>query len=399
MSDSEQIKSRYVSDINQNVHPALKNEFSPLSIGELKVWPPVVLAPMAGITNAPFRKLCKKFGAGLYVSEMVTARYLAETETEKVRKAAFAADETPRSLQLYGVDPYYVSKAVTKLVREHHVDHIDMNFGCPAKKVTKIGGGAAIPVKPNLLRSIVRAAVQHADSIPVTIKFRMGLDENYTTFLTAGKIAEEEGCAAVALHARTASQLYSGTAQWEAITELKQAVKSVPVLGNGDIWEARDALRMMRMTGCDGVVVGRGCLGRPWLFRNLADLFNGHLPHDPPDLGKTVEIMLAHLHALGDWFGEALAVKMFRKQTAWYLKGFRCVKPFHDRLVRIKSFAEVDDICHQLNPDEPFPTTHLRVARGKRRRKQKVSLPPGYLDDLDDATPPSLAGELAVSGG
>lgn len=398
MSNLPQEDTRYVSSVNRDVPLAQPGEFEPLRLGEFRVWPPVVLAPMAGITNAPFRTLCRRFGAGLYVSEMVTARYLAETETEKVRKAAFAPDESPRSLQLYGVDPYYVGKAVKKLVAEHHVDHIDMNFGCPARKVTKIGGGAAIPVKPNLLRSIVRAAVHSAGEIPVTIKFRLGLDDDHLSYLSAGKIAEEEGCAAVALHARTAAQLYSGEAQWQAIAELKQAV-NIPVLGNGDIWESRDALRMMRESGCDGVVVGRGCLGRPWLFRDLVDVFEGREPQDPPNLGETAEIMIEHAGMLADWFGEEHAIRTFRKHTTWYVKGFRSAKSFHDRLVRLQSLAELREITSQFDPDEPFPRTHMRVARGKRRKKQKVSLPPGFLDDLDDATPPSLAGRVLVSGG
>src|SRR5690606_30429419 len=161
--------------------------------------------------------------------------------------ADFGPDETPRSLQLYGVDPYYVGEAVKRLVGEGRVDHIDMNFGCPVRKVTRKGGGAAIPVKPNLLRQIVRAAVRNAGKVPVTIKFRLGITDDLRTDRDAGRIAEDEGCAAVGLHARTAAQLYDGEARWEEIAALKSQLK-VPVLGNGDIWEAHDALRMMRQT-------------------------------------------------------------------------------------------------------------------------------------------------------
>jgi len=236
-------------------------------IGPIEVSPPVVLAPMAGVTNYPFRALCRRFGAGLYISEMITARPLVEGREKTLKLADFGPDESPRSLQIYGVDPRYVGEAVRRLVGEGRVDHLDLNFGCPVRKVTRKGGGAAIPAKPRLLESIVHAAVGAAEEIPVTIKFRMGIDNEHLNFLESGRIAEDQGCAGVTLHARTAAQLYDGHARWPAIGELKQAVTSIPVFGNGDIWVADDAIRMVRETGCDGVAVGRGCLGRPWLFR------------------------------------------------------------------------------------------------------------------------------------
>jgi nifR3 family TIM-barrel protein len=283
----------YKSELNRGVPPARPGEFQPLALGPLSVWPPVILAPMAGVTNYPFRAMCRRFGAGLYVSEMITARPLVERREKTLKLADFGPDEQPRSLQLYGVDPFYVGEAVKRLVAEGRVDHIDMNFGCPVRKVTRKGGGAAIPLKPRLLANIVRAAVMSAERVPVTIKFRMGIDERYLTYRDAGRVGQEEGCAAVGLHARTAAQLYDGQARWDAIGDLKQSL-NIPVLGNGDIWEAEDALRMMRQTGCDAVIVGRGCLGRPWLFRDLADVFDGREPGDPPCLGEVVGIMLEH---------------------------------------------------------------------------------------------------------
>src|SRR5262245_8691128 len=251
------MQSIYRSAINGDVRLAAPGEFASVKIGQISVWPPVVLAPMAGVTDYPFRSVCKNFGAGLYVSEMINARPLVDGRDKTLKLADFGPDESPRSLQLYGTDPYYVSEAVKRLVNEGRIDHLDMNFGCPVPKVTRKGGGAAIPVKPNLLRKIVRAAVSNAAHIPVTIKFRMGINDEYLTFLTAGAIAEDEGCAAVGLHARTAAQLYHGQANWDSIAELKQRVR-IPVMGNGDVWEAEDALRMMRHTRCDGVIVGRG---------------------------------------------------------------------------------------------------------------------------------------------
>src|SRR5438876_1423621 len=299
----------YKSALNRDVPLASPGEFRPVPIGPLSVWPPVVLAPMAGVTNPPFRSLCRGYGAGLYVSEMITARALVEGNRKTLLMASFGPEETTRSLQLYGVDPRYVGEAVRLLVGEGRVDHLDLNFGCPVRKVTSRGGGAAIPVKPRLLRSIVRAAVAAAGRVPVTIKFRLGIDDEILTYLDAGRIGEEEGCAAVGLHARTAAQLYDGEACWDAIARLKDAVRRIPVLGNGDIWEAEAALRMMRTTACDGVIVGRGCLGRPWLFRDLADVFAGREPVDPPNFADVLEIMFAHARKLCDWFGERVAMR------------------------------------------------------------------------------------------
>ena len=210
----------YISPINRGVEPARPGEFPPVAIGPICADPPIVLAPMAGITNAPFRRLCRGFGAGLYVSEMITARALVERNEKTMRLSEFDPDESPRSLQLYGVDPHYVGESVKLLVAEDRIDHLDMNFGCPVKKVTRRGGGAAIPAKPRLLEAIVRAAVRNAGAIPVTIKFRIGIEAGWNTFLEAGRIAEGEGCRAVALHARTAAQLYDGEADWNAIGEL-----------------------------------------------------------------------------------------------------------------------------------------------------------------------------------
>ncbi len=387
------------SPTDRSAAAAHPGEFAPLAIGPLRISPPVVLAPMAGVTDAPFRSLCRRFGAGLYVSEMITARALVEGNAKTLRLAAFAVDEKPRSLQLYGVDPVAVGEAVAWLSGEDRVDHIDLNFGCPVRKVTRRGGGAAIPLEPNLLRNIVRAAVTHAGGIPVTLKVRIGIDERTETFLDAGRIAEEEGCVAVALHARTAAQFYDGGARWEAIAELKRAVRGIPVLGNGDIWEAEDALRMMRTTGCDGVVVGRGCLGRPWLFRDLADAFAGRRPRTPPNLGQVADIMLEHAELLCRWSGERCGMRSFRKHATWYTKGFFGSTRLRVRLVQVSALAELAQVLAGVDRDEPFPTAALRVPRGKSGGRQRVALPEGYLDDRADATPPGPAAEDPASGG
>jgi nifR3 family TIM-barrel protein len=385
-------------EINKHVLPASPGEFPAVSLGPLQLGIPVILAPMAGITNTPFRTLCREFGAGLYVSEMITARALVERNPRTLKLASFAPHEQPRSLQLYGVDPHYVGEAVSFLVDEGRIDHLDMNFGCPVRKVTRKGGGAAIPAKPRLLANIVRAAVKHAGDIPVTIKFRIGIDDDVTTFLDSGRVAEQEGCAAVALHARTAAQLYDGEADWDAIAELKRAV-SIPVFGNGDIWEAWDALRMMRHTGCDGVVVGRGCLGRPWLFRDLADVFSGRSPQVPPRFGGVMEIMLRHAKLLADWQGERWGVRAFRKQATWYTKGFPQSAKLRSELIRINSLDDLAQVLSTADPTLDFPASALRVPRGKKSGRQRVALPEGYLDDREDETPPVPAAEDDFSGG
>ncbi|MFP6606317.1 MAG: tRNA dihydrouridine synthase DusB, partial [Myxococcota bacterium] len=332
-------------------------------------------------------------------SEMITARALVERNTKTLKLSGFNPEEEPRSLQLYGTDPHYVGQAVSWLVGENRVDHIDMNFGCPVRKVTRRGGGAAIPARPRLLARIVRAAVEHAGDVPVTIKFRLGIDDDVSTFLDAGHVGEEEGCVAVALHARSAAQLYDGEADWNAIGELKQAVKTIPVYGNGDIWEAGDALRMMRQTGCVGVVVGRGCLGRPWLFRDLVDVFEGRTPGPPPHFGEIARIMMKHASLLADWFGEQTGLRSFRKQAIWYTKGFPGSPKLRSRLIQVNTLDDLEAALATADPNMPFPPEAMRMKRGKRAGRQKVTLPEGYLDDRLSDRPPGPGAEVAVSGG
>jgi nifR3 family TIM-barrel protein len=369
-----------------------------LTIGPLAVDPPVVLAPMAGVTNVAFRRLCRTYGAGLYVSEMVTARALVEGNARTLRMSSFGDDEPVRSLQLYAVDPEVARRAVRRLVDEIGVDHIDLNFGCPAAKVTKKGGGSALPLHHHLFRAIVAAAVGAAGDVPVTVKLRMGLDEVRRTDVASARAAEDEGAAAVALHARTAEQLYSGAADWRAIAELKAAVTTVPVLGNGDIWEASDALRMAAETGCDGVVVGRGCLGRPWLFRDLADAFAGRPLQPPPALGEVVAMMRLHANLLADLLGEDRGVRDFRKHVGWYLTGFPLGGERRRRAATSSTLAELDAVLDDLDPALPFPESARRTPRGHTRGPKPVSLPHRWLETVDDPTPPSGA-DVLVSGG
>lgn len=370
---------------------------APLSIGPLTVDPPVVLAPMAGVTNAPYRSMCREFGAGLYVSEMITSRAIVERHPATLRRARFAPDESPRSIQLYGTDPDAIGGAARYLVEEDAVDHIDLNFGCPAPKVTRNGGGSALPFKRRLLASVVRAAVDGAGDVPVTVKVRLGVDDDHLTFLDAGRIAEDVGAKAIALHARTAEQLYSGNARWETIAVLKNHV-SIPVLGNGDIWEASDAIEMMRLTGCDGVVVGRGCLGRPWMFRDLADAFAGRPVQGPPNLGQVAVTMVDHAKRLIDHMGER-GIRDFRKHTGWYLKGYPVGGRIRGSFNQVDSLSQLEDLLSELDPTTELPADALRLPRGHTHGPRPVATPDRWLLDPEDEAVAGRDGLLAVSGG
>ncbi|MEX0835834.1 MAG: tRNA dihydrouridine synthase DusB [Nitriliruptor sp.] len=379
----------------------------PLTLGPLTVWPPFVLAPMAGVTDAPFRTLCRRHGGGLYVSEMVGARGLVEGNSTSVVKAGFAPDETPRSIQLYGTAADDVGRAVELLVgggltdggtRLEPVDHIDLNFGCPAPKVTRHGGGAALPWRTGLYTDIVTAAVRAAGDVPVTVKTRLGVDDDHHTYLEAGRIAADLGVAAIALHARTAEQRYGPPADWSHIAALVDAV-DVPVLGNGDIWEAEDARRMLAETGCAGVVVGRGCLGRPWLFRDLQALFEGREVPSPPDLGEIVDLLIEHAELLVAWHGPAKGLRELRKNTGWYLQGFPVGGELRRRLNQVSALAEVHGLLTTVDRDLPFDEAVRRNARGHTTPPKRVTLPEGWLDSRETPTElPALAGST-VSGG
>jgi nifR3 family TIM-barrel protein len=412
-----------------------------LRLGAHEVWPPVVLAPMAGITNRAFRSLCRdaatdsifcacprpsegsegrghaqKMGVsggsaapGLYVNEMVTARGLVERDRTTWAMVGFGAQEQPRSLQLYGTDEASIGAAVRLVVAEDLADHVDLNFGCPVAKVTRKGGGAALPFKRKLFTRVVRAAVAGADGrIPVTVKMRLGIDDEHLTYLDAGRIAAAEGVSWVALHARTAAQHYSGTADWSAIARLKEAL-DVPVLGNGDVWEAADAVAMMASTGCDGVVVGRGCLGRPWLFGNLAAVLGGESDPGHPGLEQVVATLRRHAALMAaDAVGEGRspsaaelwACREIRKHIAWYLKGFAVGPQIRSSLGLVDSLSELDSLLDRLDTGQPFPADAVGVPRGRTGSPRQVALPDGWLSDaFADAVVPDETGLAPTSGG
>ncbi|CAN5442068.1 tRNA dihydrouridine synthase DusB [soil metagenome] len=372
-----------------------------LQLGPLRVDVPVVLAPMAGITNAAYRRLCAEQGAGLYVCEMITSRGLVERDATTLKMLVFDELETTRSVQLYGTDPVYVGKAAEILCGEYGVAHIDLNFGCPVPKVTRKGGGGALPWKRDLLGQILEHAVAAATpyDVPVTIKTRKGLDEEHLTYLDAGRIAEESGCAAIALHGRTVAQAYSGEADWHAIEALVDHV-DIPVLGNGEIWEASDALRMVEQTGAAGVVVGRGCLGRPWLFRDLAAAFAGEQVATLPSLGEVAAMMRRHAELLSDHMGEERGCKEFRKHVTWYLKGFAAGGQLRRSLGLVDCLAALDVLLADLDPNEPFPVRELGTPRGRQGApRTRVVLPEGWLDDTDGTATVLREDAGEISGG
>ena len=391
--------------VTDRTSPATGDAATPaaLRIGPLVLDAPVVLAPMAGITNTAFRRLCREYGAGLYVSEMITTRALVERNATTMRLITHHESETPRSIQLYGVDPATTEAAVRLLVDEDRADHIDLNVGCPVPKVTRKGGGAALPWKTDLFREIVTRAARAAGDVPLTIKMRKGIDPDHLTFLDAGRIAEDAGVAAVALHARTASEFYSGTADWSAIAALKQAVTSIPVLGNGDIWSGADAVRMMAETGCDGVVVGRGCLGRPWLFGDLAAAFGA--PGIRPDatLGFVAGAFRRHAELLVEFFDdEGRGCRDIRKHVAWYFKGYPVGGDTRAALATASTLAEIDDLLATLDHDAPYPGAAAEGQRGRAGTPKRPALPDRWLEtremDRDDARTLAEA-ELDTSGG
>lgn len=388
--------------MSESTSPAV----APLRIGPIELSSPVVLAPMAGITNTAFRRLCREYGAGLYVTEMVTSRALVERSPKSMRIIHHEPYETPRSVQLYGVDPVTIGQAVRMLVEEDRADHIDLNFGCPVPKVTRKGGGSALPWKLDLFTDIVTTAVREASrgDIPLTIKMRKGIDADHLTYLDAGRIAAEAGVSAMTLHGRTTADLYSGTADWGAIARLKDLIgDAVPVLGNGDIFAAEDAVDMMAQTGCDGVVIGRGCQGRPWLFGDLAAALNGSDERIRPNLGQVADVVYTHGVYLTEYYDdEFYGVRDLRKHIAWYFKGYPVGGQARRKLAMVSSLAELRGLLDELDRDAPYPGADAEGSRGRTTRPKRPHLPEGWLDsrEMNPERSAELAeAELDVSGG
>ena len=389
----------------ETAHSPARLELPPLQLGRHTIDTPVILAPMAGITNKAFRRLCREYGGGVYVTEMVTSRALVERNTESMRIISHDADESLRSIQLYGVDPKTVGAAVRLIVEEDRADHIDLNFGCPVPKVTRKGGGAALPWKTDLFTSIIKAATTEAarGDVPLTIKMRKGINEDHLTYIESGKIARDHGVAAVALHGRTASQYYSGKADWSAIANLREALPDMPVLGNGDIWSAEDAVAMVQQTGVDGIVVGRGCMGRPWLFGDLQAAFEGTSTRFTPGLGKVADTVYRHAELLTEYFeDEGKGLRDIRKHMAWYFKGYPVGGDIRTALAQVPSLEVLRGLLDQLDLSMPYPGKDAEGQRGRAGSPKKTHLPDGWLAtrEMDEKHKAMIAAaELDISGG
>ncbi|MBW3083736.1 tRNA dihydrouridine synthase DusB [Bifidobacterium phasiani] len=373
-----------VLDPRTDARPSGPVRVEPVDLGPVHVSTPVMLSPMAGVTNWPFRVLCEEYGPdGLYVAEMVTARALVARNPKAFRLCRFAPSERVRSLQLYGVDPAIVEQAARIVVDGGMADHIDLNFGCPVPKVTRRGGGSALPWKLDLFREIIARVVRvcRTADIPVTAKIRVGIDHEHETFHEAGRIAQEEGCKAVTLHARTTAEYYGGHSDWSRIGELASEL-DIPVFGNGDIWGADDALAMIERTGCAGVAIGRGCQGRPWLFADIKHAFAGSDERTNPTLGEVGRIIARHARLLTEFYDgdERMAVHDLRKHVAWYLKGFPVGGQTRRAFMACESLEDVDREVAALDQDAPYPERVADKPRGRVRFQKKVHLPYGWLD-------------------
>ena len=371
-------------DPRTDAKPTSAVRIAPVDLGPVHVETPVVLSPMAGVTNWPFRVLCEEYGPdGLYVAEMITARALVARNPKALRLCRFATGERIRSLQLYGVNPGIVEQAARIVVDEDMADHVDLNFGCPVPKVTRRGGGSALPWKTDLFREIIQRVVRVCDeaNIPVTAKIRVGIDHDHETFHEAGHIAQEEGCKALTLHARTTAEYYGGHSDWSRIGELVSEL-DIPVFGNGDIWGADDALAMVEQTGCAGVAIGRGCQGRPWLFADIKHAFAGSGERTNPTLGEVGRIIVRHAQLLTEFYDgdERMAVHDLRKHVTWYLKGFPVGGATRRAFMECESLADVEREVAQLNQDAPYPERVVDKPRGRVRFQKKVHLPYGWLD-------------------
>nr|WP_239478874.1 tRNA dihydrouridine synthase DusB [Rothia sp. ZJ1223] len=377
----------------------------PLHLGKHTIDVPVILAPMAGVTNKAFRRLCREYGGGLYVNEMVTARSLVERNPESLRIIEHDDDEKIRSVQIYGVDAVNVGKAVRMLVEEDRADHIDLNFGCPVPKVTKLGGGSALPWKTDLFTAIVQNAVKEAsrNDIPLTIKMRKGIDEDHLTFIESAKIARDAGVAGIALHGRTLEQRYSGKADWNAIAELREAIPDVPILGNGDIFAAEDAIDMVEQTGVDGVVIGRGCQGRPWLFGDLQNAFEGSEERHRPGVSEVADMIYRHAELLVETFGDELkGLREIRKHVAWYFHGYPVGGQLRAKMATVPDLATLREYLSELDHSIGYPGASVEGSRGRAGSPKKPHLPDGWLNSriLGDAERLGLVGaELDISGG
>lgn len=312
-----------------------------LKIGNVTIEKTAALAPMASVADRAYRLMAKEFGAAYCVGEMASCKGLCYSDRKTAELLSVSGVERPMAVQLFGAEPDFMAKAV-KIAEEYSPDIIDINAGCPMPKIVCGGAGSALMKTPELFGELVRAAAE-ATKIPVTAKIRAGWDAGTKNAVEMAKIAEENGAAAIAVHGRTKEQLYSGKADWDIIKAVKSAV-SIPVIGNGDVASVEDCLRMYEYTGCDLVMIGRGSYGRPWLFGQIRDYFEGKTPRPEPELDEKLEIMRRHIALLCEDKGELTGMKEARRQASWYIKGIAGAAGLRNKFGGMNTLSDLDEL-------------------------------------------------------
>ena len=316
-----------------------------ITIGNVKIENTAALAPMASVADRAYRLMAKKYGAAYCVGEMASCKGLVYSDNKTAALLTVTPEERPMAVQLFGAEPEFMAKAV-KIAERYSPDIIDINAGCPMPKITGGGAGSALMKTPRLFGELVAAAVSATD-IPVTVKIRKGWDSGSVNAVELAKIAEQSGAAAVSVHGRTREQLYSGKADWDIIREVKRAV-SIPVIGNGDVGSPEDCAEMYSYTGCDLVMIGRGSYGRPWLFGQFRDHFDGKPPRHDPSPAEKLSIMREHIELLIEDKGERIGMKEARRHAAWYIKGMQGAAQFRNRCGMLNSLADLDELIREI---------------------------------------------------
>jgi len=312
-----------------------------MKIGRIELQNPLIMAPLAGVTDLPFRKIVKEYGAALVYTEMISAQGLVYNNQQTHNILDMTAMEKPISVQLFGSDPKILQQAALMAV-DKGADIIDVNMGCPVPKIAKNQEGSYLMKKPDLVKRIIEGLVEVLD-VPVTVKIRKGWEQENPNAVLIAKVAESAGASAIAVHGRTRDQYYSGEADWNVIRAVKEEV-SIPVIGNGDVHDPEDILAMIEETGCDGVMIGRAAMGNPWIFsRGRVYLQSGSIPPSPSIPGR-IATAIIHLHSLVDYKGETTGVKEMRKHASWYIKGMRGASEIRMKFNRAVTLCEMEDI-------------------------------------------------------
>ena len=319
----------------------IKNMIKPLTIGSVTLPNNLILAPMAGVTDLPFRLLCKEQGAGLLCMEMVSAKAILYKNKNTEELMAIDERELPVSLQLFGSDPDIVSQ-IAHQIEERPFDILDINMGCPVPKIVNNGEGSALMKNPKLAGEIIEKTVK-AISKPVTVKIRKGFDENHINAVEMARIAEASGAAAIAVHGRTREQFYSGKADWDIIRQVKEAV-SIPVIGNGDLLTAEDVVAMYEQTGCDGFMVGRGAQGNPWIFRQILHTFETGEELPKPTFAEVRDMMLRHAQMMIEFKGEYTGIREIRKHGAWYTAGYPNSAKLRVMINEVETYEQLENL-------------------------------------------------------